>query len=265
MQLQIGTKNFSLTKFFFNGNDEEYYVKEMLDNPTVAKFAITNCSAYGTAMDHALKTFVGNRGGTLTNTTIRGINDPKLQHLMKNSSMFSLLFKDKYNFNERNPKTRSILDTGRYRLERDFRKKVEKEKKKLRQKRLDEFDENSNRIYKDREDNIIPTFNIGADRKYNNIEPKDLGLRNLFGEHNNNEINHPVPQGSSDKEGEEERKEVALGINEHFANIESVVNNENGLGLLPATDEQEEQEYFDQNKWYFFCRGDRRYGHCNCI
>ena len=43
-----------------------------------------------------------------------------------------------------------------------------------------------------------------------------------------------------------------LGINEHFPNIESVVNNENGLGLLPAIDGQEEQEYFDQNRWRFF-------------
>ena len=84
-------------------------------------------------MDHALK--------TITNTTIRGINDPKPQHLKENPSMFSLLFKDKYNFNERNPKTRSILDIGRCGLKRDFRKKVEKEKKKLRQKRSHEFDE----------------------------------------------------------------------------------------------------------------------------
>ena len=113
-----------------------------MENPTVAKFAIANHSAYGTAMDHALKTFVNNRGGTLTNTTIRGIDDPKPQHLMENPSTFSLLFKDKYNSNERNPKTRNILDIGRYLLERDFRKKVEKEKKKLRQKRSDEFDEN---------------------------------------------------------------------------------------------------------------------------
>ena len=72
-------------------------------------------------MDHALKPFVDNRAGTLTNTTIRGINDPKPQHLMENLSTFSLLFKGKYNFNERNPKTRSTLDIGRYCLERDFR------------------------------------------------------------------------------------------------------------------------------------------------
>ena len=68
---------------------------------------------------------------------------------MENPSPFSLLFKDKYNFNERNPKTRSILDIGRYHLERDFRKKVEREMKKLRQKRSHEFDENGTRIYKD--------------------------------------------------------------------------------------------------------------------
>ena len=101
----------------------------MLENPTVAKFAISNHSAYGTAIDHALKTFVDNRGGTLTNTTIKGINDPKPQHLTENPSTFSLLFKDKYNFNERNPKTRGILDITRYRLERDFRKKSKKKRK----------------------------------------------------------------------------------------------------------------------------------------
>ena len=77
----------------------------------------------------------------------------------------------------------------------------------------------------------------------------------MFGEYNNNEINRPVPQDSSDKKDEKERKEATLDINEHFANIESVVNNENGLGLLPAIDEQEEQEYFDQNRWRFFVGG----------
>ena len=127
-------------------------------------------------------------------------------------------------------------------------KKIEKEKKKLKQKRLDEFDENNNHIYKVEESNIIPTFNIGADEKHNNVEPDDLALRNLFGQYNNNEINHPVPQDSYDEKDEKERKEVTLSINEHFANIESVTNNENGLGLLPVTDEQEEQEYFDQNR-----------------
>ena len=70
----------------------------------------------------------------------------------------------------------------------------------------------------------------------------------------NSEINHPVPQDSSDKD-EEERKESTLGISEHSANIESVVNNENGLGLLSWTDEQEEQEYFNQNRWCSFVGG----------
>ena len=71
----------------------------------------------------------------------------------------------------------------------------------------------------------------------------------------NSKINYPKPQDSSDKEDEEERKEATLGISEHFANIESVVDNENGLGLLPTIDEQEEQEYFDQNRWCFFVGG----------
>ena len=87
----------------------------------------------------------------------------------------------------------------------------------------------------------------------------------MFREYNNNEINHLVPQDSSDEEYEKQRKEATLGINEHFANIESAVNNEDGLGLLPAIDEQEEQEYFDQNRWHFFVGGDRRYGCSNCI
>ena len=69
-------------------------------------------------MDHALRTFVDNRGG-LTNTTIRRINDSKPKHLMENPSTFSLFFKDKCNFDKRNQKTRSILDMGRYRLERN--------------------------------------------------------------------------------------------------------------------------------------------------
>ena len=227
----------------------------MLENATVPKFAIANHSANGTAMDHALRTFVDNRGG-LTNTTIRGISDSKPKHLMENPSTFLLFLKDKYNFNERNPKTRSILDIGRCRLERNFRKKVEKEKKKLK-KKTDEFDENGNRIYKDEEGNIIPTFNTGADEKQNNAEPEDLRLRNLFQEdgEDNSEINYPVPQDSSDEKDEEDRKEATLGIKERFENIESVVNNENGLGLLPTTDEQEEQEYFDQNRWCFFVGG----------
>ena len=122
-------KTFLQPSFFLNGNDEEDYVEEMLENPTVAIFAIANHSAYGTAMDHALKTFVDNGGTTLTNTTIREINNPKPQHVMENPSTFSLLFKHKYNFNERNPKTRSILDTGRYHLERDFTKKSRKKRK----------------------------------------------------------------------------------------------------------------------------------------
>ena len=65
----------------------------------------------------------------LPNTTIKGINDPKPQYLMENPNSFSLIFKDKYNFNERNPKTRRFLDIGRYRLERDFRKKSKKKRK----------------------------------------------------------------------------------------------------------------------------------------
>ena len=129
--------------FFLNGNDEEGYVEEMLKNSMVPKFTIANHSAYRTPIDPSLKIFVGNRGGTLTNTTIGGINDPKLQDLTENPNTFPFLFKGKYNSNERNLKTSSILDIGRHHcLERDFRKKVEKEKKKLRQKRSDEFDEN---------------------------------------------------------------------------------------------------------------------------
>ena len=142
-------KTFLQPSFFLNGYNEGDYVEEILENPMVAKFATANHSAYRTVTDHALKTFVDNNGGTLTNITIRGINDHKLQYVMENPSPFSLLFKDKYNFNERNPKTRSILDIGRYHLERDFRKKVEREMKKLRQKRSHEFDENGTRIYKD--------------------------------------------------------------------------------------------------------------------
>ena len=201
----------------------------MLENPTVAKFAIASDSAYGTAMDHFLRLFVDNGGG-LINTTIRGINDSKPKHLMENPSTFLLFFKDKYNFNKINPKTGSILDLGRYRLKRNFRKKVETEKKKLK-KKTDKFDHNGNRIYKDEEGNIIPTFNIGADGKQNNAEPEDLGLRNLFKQdrEDNNEINYPVPQGSNGEKDEEKRKESTLGINQHFANIESIVNNENGF------------------------------------
>ena len=97
-------KTFFQPSFFLNGNDEEGYVEEMLKNPTVPKFSIANHSAYRTPKDPSLKTFVGNRGGTLTNTTIRGVNDPKLQHLMENPSTFPFLFKEKYNSNERNLK-----------------------------------------------------------------------------------------------------------------------------------------------------------------
>ena len=159
-----------------------------------------------------MRTFVDNKGG-LTNTTIRGINDSKPKHLMENPSTFALFFKDKYNFNERNPKTRSILDIGRYRLQRNFRKKVEKEKKKLK-KRSDEFNENGNRIYKDEEGNIIPTIDIGANGKQNNAETEDLGLRNLFKEdgEDNSEINHPVPQDSNDEEDEEEKEKKPLSV-----------------------------------------------------
>ena len=68
----------------------------------------------------------------------------------------------------------------------------------------------------------------------NNVEPEDLGLRNLFGEYNNSEINHPVPQDSNDEEDDKERKEATLRINEHNANTESTVNNENGLGVIAS-------------------------------
>ena len=47
-------KTFLQPSFFLNGNDEEY-VHDMLENPTVAKFAVANHSAFGTAMDHALR------------------------------------------------------------------------------------------------------------------------------------------------------------------------------------------------------------------
>ena len=68
----------------------------------------------------------------------------------------------------------------------DKKSKKKNKKKKIRQKRSDEFNENGNRIYKDEQGNIIPTFNIGSDGKDNNVKPEDLGLRNLFGEDNNN-------------------------------------------------------------------------------
>ena len=129
--LREALKTFLQPSFFLNGNGEDEYVQDMLENPTVAKFVIVNHSAYGTAMDHALRTSVDNRGG-LTSPTIRRINDSKPKHLMENPSTFSLFFKDKYNFSEKNPKTGSILDIGRYHLIRNVRKKVEKIKKKLK-------------------------------------------------------------------------------------------------------------------------------------
>ena len=120
-------KTFLQPSFFLNGNDEGY-IQDMLENQTVAKFAIANHSAYRTAMDHALRTFADNGKG-LTNTTIRRINDSKPNHLIENHRTFSLFFKDKYNFNKRNPKNRSILNIGRYHLERKFRKKLKKKRK----------------------------------------------------------------------------------------------------------------------------------------
>ena len=55
-------KTFLQPSFFLNGNNEEEYIQDMLENPTLAKFAIANHRAYGTAMYHALRTFVDNRG-----------------------------------------------------------------------------------------------------------------------------------------------------------------------------------------------------------
>ena len=184
-----------------------------MENPTLAKFAIANHSSYGIAMDHALRTFVDNRGG-LTNTTIRGISYSKPKHLMENPSTFLLYLRTSTTLKKENSKTRSILDIGRYRLERNFGKKVEKEKQKQK-KRPYEFNENGNHIFKDEEGNIIPTFNIAAGGRQNNAEPEDLGLRNLCKEdgEDNSKINHPVPQDSSDEEDDEERKEATLGIN----------------------------------------------------
>ena len=126
-------KTFLSRSFFLNGNDEEKSLQDMLKNATVAKFAIANHIAYGTAMDHALRSYVDNRG-PLTNTKIRGTNDSKPKHLMESPGTFLLFFKDKYNFNERNLKTRSILAIGRYCLEINFMKKVEMEKRKIKEK-----------------------------------------------------------------------------------------------------------------------------------
>ena len=205
-------------------------------------------------MDHALRTFVDRRG-ELTNTNFHGRNLYKPKTLLENPSSHALYFKDDYNFDDRNPRARSVLDIGRYHLDREFSKKVKKEKKKL--KLENEFGENGNRIYRDNKGNIIPTYNIGADGTRKNPEPKDVGLRDLFweAEVDGDElaINQPLGFDSSDNEGEE-RKEATLGINEHFANIESIVNNENRVGLANLyenPDGFDNYDLFKEERWKF--------------
>lgn len=64
----------------------------------MAKFVIVNHSAYGRAMDHALRAFVDRR--ELTNTNFHDRNGYKPKTLLENPSTHALYSKNNFDFAE---------------------------------------------------------------------------------------------------------------------------------------------------------------------
>ena len=153
---------------------------------------------------------------------------------------------------------------------RRFREKIEKEKKniawgvdgKKKGDDDDELDNNDDRIYRDSEGNIIPTFKTARDGTLNQVTEGTYDLKGLWEDGVRDES--PTARSSDDDNdsNDEDRKEADAKLNQNYSNIESVVNRENGQAL----DKKEEDEgiflnFFDNVSWLMFARGYSAYNH----
>ena len=148
-----------------------------------------------------MKTFV-TREQELSNLEIRGQDNPKPKVLLENPNSTALLLKDHYKFDQRNPRARELSryisgKVGTFLKIEQFREKVEREKGKIlsgSKKRGhdgknddddddddDEFDDNDDRIYRDSEGKVIPTFQTLADGTVNNLLESTYDLTKLWG------------------------------------------------------------------------------------
>ena len=131
---------------------------------------------------------------------------------------------------------------------RRFREKVEKEKKKIargvhgKKKGYDddddELDNNDDKIYRDSEGNIIPTFKTARDGTLNQVSEGTYDLKGPWKGGVRDEL--PTARSSDDDNDsdDEDRKEADARLNQNYSDIESVVNRENGL----AFDKKEEDK-----------------------
>ena len=141
-----------------------------------------------------------------------------------------------------------------------FREKVEREKGKIlsgSKKRGhdgkndddddDEFDDNDDRVYRDSEGKVIPSFKTRADGTVNNLLKGTYDLNKLWGTDSNKESQYSSV--------DEDRKEADSTLNRCFKNIESVVNRENRFVGNNKEGIETEDEPLDQGGWLVFSKG----------
>ena len=187
-----------------------------------------------------MKTFV-TREPELSNVEIRGQDNPKPKVLLENPNS-TLLFKDHYKFDQRNPRARELSryisgKVGTFLKIEQFREKVERVKGKIlsgSKKRGhdgrndddddddDEFDGNDDRIYRDSEGKVIPTFQTLADGTVNNLLEGTIDLNKLWGAIVKRNLNYSFDV--------KDRNEADSTLNRCFENIKRMVKRENRYG-----------------------------------
>ena len=178
--------------YFRHALDKEEEMQKLESDPLTTQFLIANHSSYGRAMDEAMKTFV-TRKQELSNVDFGGQNEYQPRTFRENPNSQALFFQDHYNFDERNPSAREFGSLGKrianyngFFNSRRFREKVEREKKKIargvygrRRGDDDALDNNDDRIYRDSEGNIIPTFKTARDGILNQVSEGTYDVKGL--------------------------------------------------------------------------------------
>ena len=177
----------------------------------------------------------------LSRVDVRGKNDPRPKTLMQNPHTFGLMFKDHYKYDNKNLRADFLGKLGKYdkywKGWQRFREKAEREKQKILSEKDNrkppdycDFDENDEKIFRDKEGKVIPSFRTNDRGELLQYATDDVTDLNPFWETADDTSNSPEQE--NDIINYPQRKEADPDLNEIYSTIETDVNKTTPLLLI---------------------------------
>ena len=183
-------------------------------------------SSYGLVLNDAINTFVTKFGRLSGSVDIRGFKDLRPRALIENLNSVTLLFKDYYKHDNKNPIAKylnyslggvnsKINKIKREKMEElmNFRKKVEAKKDKLLGYKRDD-DDDGYKDYRVGKGRKIPIFKNDQNVKINNTTDDILDLNSLWNQ---------FEKGQKKVEETPQRTEAKVVVNGYYENIKIIV------------------------------------------